>query len=282
MRYQLQSLCLVLGTFVLLALSQSCAEGVRVNNPKATSIEPSHALANVSAPGWHVQSLDVDGARRWFRIYVPPRLAQNSPVILLLHGGPQSMRQIFRPNAGGTREWPALADQHNFLLLVPNGTNPRSGNTSGNRQSWNGLRPDGTSDKPQANDVKFLSHLLDWAERTYPIDPRRVYATGVSNGGLMTYRLLLEIPDRIAAGAVFIAHLPTSSPIMQTTSPPRPVMIVSGTRDPLMPWQGGSIADGRGQVYSAEQTVQWWVQHNKARAGEPQVSQMTDADSPRA
>lgn len=227
--------------------------------------------------GWQVISLNVNGVKRWSRVYAPKNLPRNAPTVLLLHGGSQSMRKVFQPNAGGTLAWPILAEKEKFLLLTPNGTNAITGNALTDKQGWNDLRPSPTYGKPEADDVAFMKALLDWAKQTYAIDPKRVYATGSSNGGLMTYRLLLEIPARIAAGAAFIANFPSKSPFLNSSSLPRPIMIVNGTQDPLMPWKGGSIEGGRGQVFSAEETAAWWVKHNRADSGRAQEKMIANS-----
>ncbi len=226
--------------------------------------------------GWQVISLDVNGVKRWSRVYAPKSLPKNAPVVLLLHGGTQSMRKVFQPNAGGTLEWPILAEKEGFLLLTPNGTHAKTGNTFTDKQGWNDVRPSPTYGKPEADDVAFMKSLLDWAQQKYAIDPQRVYATGSSNGGLMTYRLLLEIPDRIAAGVAFIANFPSESPFLNTSSEPRPVMIVNGTQDPLVPWEGGSIEGGRGNILSALETRTWWVKHNRANLENAQETKIAE------
>ena len=229
--------------------------------------------------GWQVISLDVNGVKRWSRVYTPKNLPRNAPTVLLLHGGTQSMDKIFQPNAGGTLEWPILAEKEKFLLLAPNGTNATTGNPLGDKQGWNDLRPSPTYGKPEADDVGFVKVLLDWSEQIYATDPKKVYATGSSNGGLMTYRLLLEMPDRIAAGAAFIANFPSESPFLNSSSPPRPIMIVNGTQDPLMPWNGGATKGSRGKVFSAQETASWWIKHNRADSGRAQEQLIADSSA---
>lgn len=218
---------------------------------------------------WQMIKINTDGFSRWSLVYIPKDISPKAPVVLLLHGGTQSMRKIFRPNAGGNLEWPILADKEKFLLLAPNGTDPETGDTFSDKQNWHDLRPEAVHGKYVAkmNDVKFIRELLDWAGKNYSIDLARIYATGASNGGLMTYRLLLEIPNRMAAGAVFIANLPSPKSLLSGASGhPRPIMIANGTKDPLMPYDGGAtkFGRGRGRVLSFKETVFWWVRYNRA------------------
>lgn len=215
-------------------------------------------------PGWQESSLDVGGSTRWYRIYTPDPISDNLPLVILLHGGTGSMRSIFRPNAGGTKEWLSLAEQEGFILLVPNGTNPETGDAFGDDQNWNDYRPDSAAGQTNADDVGFILALLDRITAQYPVDPEQIYLTGASNGGLMTYRLLIEAPDHFTAGAAFIANLPEPAQNLPVMGKPTPLMISNGTKDPLMPWIGGLVGKDRGMVISAEETVSWWVSANRA------------------
>lgn len=200
-----------------------------------------HLLTTIgmAKPGWEQFSLQSAGTERRVRVYTPKAPAKPAPVVVLLHGGTQGMTAIFRPNAGGTRAWPELAEREGFLLLVPNGTNARTGDPTGKNQNWNDLRPPNSTYQPKADDVRFIGDLLDWAARTYTVDTTRIYVTGASNGGMMTYRLLVEIPEKFAAGVAFIASLPVDDSRLKQPSRPTPLMIVNGTKDPLVRWTGG-------------------------------------------
>jgi polyhydroxybutyrate depolymerase len=242
----------------------------------ATDRNPS--ADRVGAEGWHELNLRHDGLKRWFRIYCPPDLPQKAAVVVLLHGGAQSMRRIFRPRSGGTQEWQRVAEQEKLLLLVPNGTHPDTGDTFGNKQYWNDVRPAAKVNNPRVDDVGFIVALLEWAAQNYPVDRSRIYVTGVSNGGMMTYRLLMEMSDRIAAGAAFIANLPVDGRRMRIPERPVPLLICNGTEDPLVRWAGGEIPGGRGKVRSAEQTAAWWVKASRADARRPESFPLPDSD----
>jgi polyhydroxybutyrate depolymerase len=234
-----------------------------ISRPVAASEMPVVAqrpVAPNSATGWQESSLPLNQTTRYFRYYVPRNLPNNAPVVMVFHGGYQSMRKIFGPNAGGTQAWPELAEAEKFLLVVPNGVNLQTGDTQGDRQSWNDCRKSdaGTGANALADDVGLTRQLITWATSNYRVDPQRVYATGASNGGMLTYRLAAELGDKIAAGAAFIANLPADSECRPLTRPV-PMMIVNGTADPIMPWNGGNIAGERGRVLSAEQTVQYFL-----------------------
>ncbi len=228
--------------------------------------------------GWQESSLEVDGSTRWYLIYTPEPLPENPPMVIILHGGTCSMRSVLHPNAGGTKEWLILAEHEGFILLVPNGTNPETGDTYGDDQNWNDHRADSAAGQTTADDVGFILALLDQITAQYPLDPERIYLTGGSNGGLMTYRLLIEAPDRFAAGAAFIANLPEPALNLPVLGKPTPLMISNGTEDPLMPWEGGLVGKDRGMVISAEETAAWWVIANRVDTDQKTSELLPDVD----
>lgn len=213
---------------------------------------------NSLKPGWHEGSLQHDGLERVFLFYIPKNLPDNPPAVILLHGGTQSMNFILDRKNGGIKEWPAVAEDKGFLLLVPNGTNVDTGAPTGNKQQWNDCR----SVVSEADDVGFIGELISWADRKVDINNSRIYVTGSSNGGMMSYRIARELGDKVAAVAAFIANKPENNECSGSASP-IPVMIVNGTEDPLMPYNGGEVAyGGRGTVLSTEATVNYWVNQN--------------------
>lgn len=214
--------------------------------------------------GWSEASLVHDGLTRWYRIYLPDPLPEKAPLVLYLHGGTLSMRSLFSPLAESSQIWFEIARREGLIMVVPNGTDPETGDPYGDNQVWNDLRPDQASGQSQVDDVGFLLTLLDTISANYPVDLERVFVTGASNGGMMTYRMLLEAPERFTAGAAFIANLPKFTDPLPPPAQPVPIMIANGTEDPLMPYDGGVVARNRGVVVSTRETVDWWIQANKA------------------
>lgn len=222
------------------------------------------AISENLPDGWRESSIEFEGLARWYRIYTPDPLPEKPALVLYLHGGTLSMRSLFSPLIDGTDRWFSIAEEEGLVLLVPNGVNAETGDTYGDDQNWNDLRPDPAAGQTTVNDVGFLMALLDKVSEDLPIDENRLYVTGASNGGMMTYRLLIERPDRFAAGAAFIANLPALSEDLTLPESPTPLMIANGTEDPLMPWDGGAVAKDRGWVMSTDETVLWWVGANQA------------------
>jgi len=208
-------------------------------------------------PGWHDdQSVTINGNQRFYRYYIPDSLSSGEPpVVFFLHGGNQSMRESMPPAMNGSAAWPDVADKHGFILIVPNGTNPETGDASGDQQRWNDCRINAPD--VDVSDVDFLSSLMDWSVENLNTNSRRIYVTGASNGGLMSFRAAIELPDKVAAIAPFIANNPANSECQPAT--PIPIMITVGTKDPLMPFEGGEVAGSGSFVVSADSTRNFWV-----------------------
>jgi polyhydroxybutyrate depolymerase len=228
------------------------------------------ALLPPAAPAgtWYEeQTLEHDGGLRHYRYYVPDvQPPAGYQLLFVLHGGGGDMRSV--TNNGAHAEWPEIADEEGILLIVPNGINADTGDPAGDDQNWNDCRGDAVVAETGADDVSYISALIDWAAESFPIDPARVYSTGASNGGMMSYRLAFELGDRIAAIAAYIANLPAVSEC-RPPSQPVPVFICNGdAEDDYMPWDGGCVkrktSCERGTVLSAVATREFWIAHNHA------------------
>src|SRR5262249_28509332 len=108
-----------------------------------------------------------------------------------------------------------------------------------NPQVWNDGSPRGLLDQPGADDVGFLNAVLDDVSRRFPVDPRRVYATGFSNGAGMVFRLAAASSERFAAIAPVAGLCPFAPPRLAA---PMPTLYIIGTHDPLLPLEGGEVA----------------------------------------
>ena len=232
--------------------------------------------------GWQTESLTHDGTNRVFRYYIPEELSDPYPVVMVFHGGGGNMNRIFEPDANAIPKWIELADRYGIMLIAPNGTDAETGNPDGSSQNWNDCRPHIDGITSDVDDVGFVNSLVDWAdthftEKGFNPDMQRVFATGPSNGGMMTYRLAIELPGRIAAGASFIANLPDPSECTDAEHP-LPMLIMNGTEDPLMPYDGGSIPGGRGEVSSSPDTRDFWISVNGADPSDPEITEYPDLD----
>jgi len=219
--------------------------------------------ATAAAPAIEWKLFDWDGLQRTYGVYVPANVLDPAPLVFLLHGGSGSARETWTQEHG--RSWRALADEHGFVLVLPQG---RSDPDDPDAHHWNDCRTDIESAMVLSteDDVGFIVGLIDAVAETVSIDGTRVYATGASNGGMMTYRLAIEAGDRFAAMAAVVANLADPSECGAVPSP-IPMLIMNGTDDPVMPFEGGCVAGDhceRGRVLSTEKTIAFWVAVNGA------------------
>ncbi|MEW8433428.1 MAG: PHB depolymerase family esterase [Candidatus Thiodiazotropha sp.] len=196
-----------------------------------------------------------DGIKRTYSIYVPGGTgnSQAVPLLMALHGG-----------GGSDKAWPRytdygferLADSDKFILVYPNGVEGH----------WNDGRDVQHlhAQREPIDDSGFLARLIDELKRAYPIDSDRVFVTGASNGGMMAHRLAAEHAEKVAAIATVIASIPKNLQGKLHPSHPVSVLMINGTDDPLVRWEGGPVRFGRksnGAVISTEQAVRFWVNH---------------------
>jgi polyhydroxybutyrate depolymerase len=151
------------------------------------------------------------------------------PVVFLLHGyGANASLQDFLFKFGDR------VDQDQFILVLPNGTQDSRG-----RPHWNATDACCDFDGSQTDDVAYLTGLLDELEATFRVDPDRVYFTGHSNGGYMSYRMACEIPDRIA-GILPLAGATWLDDSLCGATEGVAILHVHGTEDPDVLYEGGS------------------------------------------
>ena len=222
-------------------------------------------VAQTSESNLFLQTLMWNGIERFYGVYVPASAVTPSPLVFVLHGGGGSVSKVWGQEFG--RSWEALADEHGFCVVIPQG---RSDPSDPDGHHWNDCRIeiDNEDVATLEDDVGFIVELIHRAEEIHPVDRSRVYVTGVSNGGMMTYRLAIEASESFAAAAAVIANLPGPSECA-APSVPVPMLIMNGTEDPLMPSDGGCVVNERcqrGRVLSTTETVEAWVLANGASA----------------
>ena len=218
---------------------------------------------NAHASATEQYSIDIDGVERWFLVERSKSVRESAPLVVLLHGGTQNMHKILSRPAG--RDWVRLAGEKEFILIAPNGSNTSTGAAKGRRLHWNDHREPEGGQSSNMDDVAFIRALVDWALENHTIDRERVYVVGGSNGGMMTFRLLIEAPEVFAGGAAFIANLPHKTPAPEAHLA-TPLILFNGTDDPLMRWGGGMVGarDQQDVVYSVDATRNWWLKNNNA------------------
>ncbi len=199
-----------------------------------------------SCPGDYQKTITVDGVKREFRLHIPQCLAnvENRPVVLCFHGMSANAKLIQKLS-----ELDALADKCGFITVYPNGTglSLARGFKAGNSERSEITKPD---------DVRFVHRILNYLECNACIDPCRVYATGLSNGAMMCYRLATEMPHRIAAIAPVSGSLGTAC---RRPSCPVSVMHFHGTCDDILPFSGPQKGLFQQSFYSVPRTIRMFA-----------------------
>ncbi|GAS97181.1 lipoprotein lpqP [Mycolicibacterium canariasense] len=157
---------------------------------------------------------------RTYLLYIPDDLPPQAPLVVMLHGGFGSAAQAER-----TYGWDRLADTAKFAVAYPDGLG----------RAWNaGGGCCGRSATDGVDDVGFITSAVTDVARTVDIDPKRIYATGISNGGLMAYALACN-------ASVFAAIGPDSATQLDPCPSPHPtsVLHIHGTADPRIRYDGG-------------------------------------------
>ncbi|MBA7607153.1 hypothetical protein ES703_14311 [subsurface metagenome] len=192
-----------------------------------------------------------------------------APLVIVLHGNTQTGADMVTRTA-----WPAVAKRENFAVVFPDGLN----------HSWADLRPNnlraGRVPPHGTDDVAFITRLVEKFIADGSADPRRIYVTGISNGGAMTMTLACKRADLFAAAASVIMNLTEQSASACHPSRPVPILMMNGTADPLIPYNGGRgtsrfAVDG---FWSADKTLAFWRKNNGCDA-KATTTDLADTDT---
>lgn len=193
------------------------------------------------------------GQTRTFLVHLPARIdrRQPAPLVLLFHGGGGTGAQL-----EGSARFTPVADREGVVAVYPDGLS----------RTWNAGRCCGPSAEQGVDDVGFVAALFDHLEQELCLDRRRLYATGMSNGAMLSHRLACALSDRVAAVA------PVAGTDMTTAcTPRRPVAVlqIHGTEDRHVPWAGGAGCGLDGPFTSVPATTAAWLGRNGCAAGAP-------------
>ncbi len=179
-------------------------------------------------------SIQFDGYDRTYLLHLPDSYSGTDtlPLIIAMHGGFGSAYNLQDQSLLSEK-----ADEENFIVVYPEGLE----NGILNIRTWNAGWCCGNASSSNVDDVGFINALLDTLISQYSIDTNRIYATGMSNGGFMSYRLACELSDRIAAIAPVAASMS-----MYDCNPERPVPIIEfhSYLDENVPYYGGIGSSG--------------------------------------
>lgn len=217
--------------------------------------------------GVEKRTIEVGGRPRTYYVYRPAGKPQGPyPVVLALHGGGGQglgMRRVgFEP----------VAARHGFAVVYPDGHN----------RGWNdGRLGERIVQRGEGvDDVAFFRALIGALTSEKFADPARIYVTGPSNGGMMSFRIACDLADRVAAVAPVIANMPLDRMELCQPARPVPLLIINGTKDPLVPWEGGPIAGNPtgGAVVSVDKTIELWKRLNGCNNRPPAERKLPDKD----
>jgi polyhydroxybutyrate depolymerase len=194
-------------------------------------------------------TLEHDGYQRTFLIHVPTALSKQrpTPLVFVFHGGGGNGEQTAR-----LTHFDREADRQGFIVVFPNGL----------YKNWNDGRSPDVSREHQENidDVGFIVAIIDTMRNVFTIDTRRIYATGISNGGFFSHYLAARRSDLIAAIAPVSGGIAIPFDRVFHPSKPVSVLIIQGTKDPLVPYGGGGVLRGRrGSLIPTEEAVRKWT-----------------------
>jgi polyhydroxybutyrate depolymerase len=207
------------------------------------------------------------GSRRSYRVYVPEGISsdQEVPLIMVLHGAFDNALRIMR-KSGFNR----VADEHGCIVVYPEG----GYRFLGFFQHWSAGHCCGKAQEDGVDDAGFIEDVMDEVISAYPIDERRVYLCGHSNGGMLVHYFAALRPDRVAACAVSagtIGSRPSpEDPWGRIPTPigPVPMMMIHGNDDRIVPPAGGSRTDRDGggiEFLPLSDSIGLWVTANKPR-----------------
>ncbi|MBS0264043.1 MAG: prolyl oligopeptidase family serine peptidase [Planctomycetes bacterium] len=214
--------------------------------------------------GSHLRHIRVGGVDRKYLVHLPPQYdpAVPSPVVLAFHGYGSSSHHMVKFCDLSTK-----ADQAGFVVVYPEGT----GKTR-RTLAWNAGDCCGDPQQDNTDDVGFVRALLDDLGSVASVDPRRMFAAGMSNGAMMAYFLALKLSDRIAAIAAVSGPMGTCK---CQPKRPVPVMHFHGLDDKFAPFLGGVGERSITKVnfLSVPYSVDFWVRANQC-SPDPVVSEL--------
>jgi polyhydroxybutyrate depolymerase len=253
------------------------------------------ALLLVTAPSYG--SDIIRSMPKWtgrpYKLHIPPKISGRMPLVLALHGGGgnrEAQEKLTCPNGdlNSPKCLSALADRMGFIIAYPNGTGSLDGCEQDPKwcevRTWNsGGGVDGFNCSSgyacthAVDDIAFFKDLIADISSVVSVDSSRIYATGLSNGGAMSFRLACEMSDKIAA----IAPVGAGNQFLTSgiCNPNRavPLLQIHGSGDGTWPYEGGYSNVGTlGLMYSVYYSITNWLQLNNCVSGAGESRWLTD------
>ncbi|MGQ0686731.1 alpha/beta hydrolase family esterase [Bradyrhizobium sp.] len=213
------------------------------------------------------ETIAIGGTTRKYALRLPD--TKPAPLVIVLHGNTQSGADMITRTA-----WPAVAKREGFAVVFPDGLN----------HSWADLRPvnlrAGRVPPHGTDDVAFIAKLIERLVADGSADPKRIYVTGISNGGAMTMTLVCKRADLFAGAASVAMSLTDQSANPCRPARPVPMLMMNGTADPLVPFKGGRGTSrfAVDRFWPAEKTLSFWRRNNGCEAKDAAIVELDDAD----
>lgn len=191
------------------------------------------------------------GQHRTYYLHTPPSYQPSHPMPLVLafHGSGEQGKDMAAQTAMNN-----LADREGFIVVYPDGLNKK----------WN------VSESAPEDNIKFVHALITHLSQIRAVNSQRVYATGLSNGGILVQKLACENPSGIAAFATVAASLPVQFKPHCQSQTPISMLMINSTTDPVVPWEGGEspqIKVGRHlSIPPISEVIDFWRQHDACPA----------------
>jgi polyhydroxybutyrate depolymerase len=208
--------------------------------------------------GLQTKSIQIDGMSRSYTLYIPARVANAPALVIVLHGGGGTGRQIMRNTQ---KRFNQLAERDGFVVAYPDAID----------RIWDfGEGKVSKALEHPRNDLKFLTHMINQIDGRVGLNRARVFATGISRGGQASYFLGCKRPNLIRAIAPVAMPLPGFLKDDCRGKGMMPILLINGTADPIVPYGGGHIRLGRkdrGLVLSTARTMALFARKNRCGPG---------------
>jgi polyhydroxybutyrate depolymerase len=199
-------------------------------------------------------TISVDGLEREYILHLPKSYTGDTllPLVIVFHGGGGTASQI-----KSHTKFNKLADKEGFIVVYPNSVD----------KNWSDGRI-GDKLPMKRDDVRFISILIDTLASKYRVDTKRIFSTGISNGGFFSFYLALKLSHKILAIAPVTANIPENLKDEYKPEYPVSLLLINGTEDPLVKYDGGFVGfkedeGGRGRSLSTDKTIEIWLENNK-------------------
>ncbi len=212
------------------------------------------------------KSIRVGNIERLCYLYVPRKTKdfKSVPLVFVFHGGGGNPKSMDR-RLGFTE----LAESEGFIVAYPEAV----------ARNWNDGRRTSTTRAHRENidDIGFVKALIEALSAEYPIDKRRIYALGPSNGGIFSHFIGAKLTKYFAAIAPVIGGIAEGLEKGFDPRYPVSVLIIQGTEDKLVPYHGGPVARNRGRIIGTDEAVKIWTKHNRTDTS-PVTQDLPDID----